>query len=68
MEFKNNSLIKEESISGLDKYLNGNNAIPSEIDPQSQSQTKNIPKKNPIPIIPKAIPLVIYHLKWLILK
>ena len=61
MEFKNNSLIKEESISGLDKYLNGNNTIPSEIDPQSQSQTKNISKKNQIPIIPKAIPLVIYQ-------
>ena len=63
MEFKNNSLIKEESISGLDKYLNGNNAIPSEIDPQSQSQsqTKNIPKKNPISNIPKAFPLVIYQ-------
>ena len=61
MEFKNNSLIKEESISGLDKYLNGNNEITSEADPQSQYQTKNIPKKNSIPIIPKAIPLVIYQ-------
>ena len=62
MEYKNNSLIKEESISEFDKYLNGNNGLSSEIEykpPSILSQKSS--KKISTPNIPKAIPLVIFQ-------
>ena len=62
MEYKSNSLIKEESISEFDKYLNGNNGISPEIEyisPTSISQKSS--KRNPVPNVPKAIPLVIFE-------
>ena len=62
MENKVNSLIKEESISELDKYLNGNNGISSEIEYHSHpSNSSKFSKKSSIPITPKAIPLVIFQ-------
>ena len=62
MEYKNNSLIKEESISEFDKYLNGNNGLSSEMEykpPSILSQKSS--KKISTPNIPKAIPLVIFQ-------
>ena len=61
MENKVNSLIKEESISELDKYLNGNNGISSEIE--YHSHPSNSPKfsKKVSTSTPKAIPLVIFQ-------
>ena len=62
MEYKNNSLIKEESISEFDKYLNGNNGLSSEMEYKppsilSQKSSQRISSPN----IPKAIPLVIFQ-------
>ena len=62
MEFKKNSLIKEDSISGLDKYLNGNNEISSERDNiLEQSSVPNFSKKISVPNSPRAIPLIIFQ-------
>ena len=62
MEYKNNSLIKEESISEFDKYLNGNNAISSQRDYiSSPIYSQKSSKKNSISTVPKAIPLVIFQ-------
>ena len=58
MEVKKNSLLKEDSISGLDKYLNGNNEIPSD---REQSHIQNFTQKNSFANPPKAIPLVIFQ-------
>ena len=62
MEYKNNSLIKEESISEFDKYLNGNNGISSQREYiSSPTITQKTSKKNPVSNVPKAIPLVIFQ-------
>ena len=61
MEIKKNPL-KEESISELDKYINGNNGISSEIEYHSSiSSSQKYPKINQAPYPPKAIPLVIFQ-------
>ena len=62
MEYKNNSLIKEESISEFDKYLNGNNGISSQREYiSSPTITQKSSKKNLVSNVPKAIPLVIFQ-------
>ena len=58
MDVKKNSFLKEDSISGLDKYLNGNNEIPSD---REQSHIQNFTQKNSFVNPPKAIPLVIFQ-------
>ena len=61
MEFKKN-ILKEDSISSLDKYINGNNGIPSDREHHSpSSQLQNSIKIYPNPNTPKAIPLVIFQ-------
>ena len=61
MEIQKNPL-KEESISELDKYINGNNGISSEIEYHSSiSSSQKYPKINQAPYPPKAIPLVIFQ-------
>ena len=62
MEYKNNSLIKEESISEFDKYLNGNNGISSQREYMSSPNiVQKSSKKNLVSNVPKAIPLVIFQ-------
>ena len=54
MEYKNNSLIKEESISEFDKYLNGNNGLSSEMEYKPPSVlSQNHLKKYLAQIFPK---------------
>ena len=64
MDFtKNNSLLKEESISGIDKYFNGNsngNGILNNDTISHQFQPKNN-KSSIIPTKQKAIPFVIFQ-------
>ena len=59
MEIDKNSFIKEESISDLDKYFNGNGLLDNDLI-SNQTQAK----KNKVSIInqkPKAIPFVIFQ-------
>jgi len=61
MKLKTNTLMKEESISDLDKYLNGNNGS-IEISQSQPPQSKIIPEKISTSIQPPhALPLVIYE-------
>ena len=62
MDRKKNSLIKEESISGLNNYLIGDNGIPSDREHISeQTQILNLPEKNYNTNPPRAIPLIIFQ-------
>ena len=62
MDRKKNSLIKEESISGLNNYLIGDNGIPSDREHISeQTQILNLPENNYNTNPPRAIPLIIFQ-------